>query len=257
MLGKTTDFTGYISWMTATMQGVDIDKVQALADDLLHAFEQDQQVFVIGNGGMAAVAAHVAEDFTSQLVDRDHPDVRFRVHDLTSNSAWILAIGNDYGFDQVFVEQLHHYAQKDDFLLALSCSGDSPDIVKAIEFAHTQHMTVWGVTSETCSHTRRLATETLRIPHRDTGIVQDAAMTVLHWVLGWLHTQIHEPKDDDNALETTADSDAGVPDHADDAGSGCAAATNGDRTAAAGSRGEADGSTEGRGSQAGTAGTPA
>src|SRR6266478_4035343 len=109
------------------------DAVAKLIDRLRAALFESRQVFVFGNGGSAANASHFATDLGKGASDKIGK--RFRVLSLNDNVSWITALGNDYAYEDVYVRQLQNYANPGDLVLVMSVSGNSPNVVKAVEWA--------------------------------------------------------------------------------------------------------------------------
>jgi D-sedoheptulose 7-phosphate isomerase len=115
---------------------------------------------------------------------------RLRILSLTDNTPYILAWGNDEGFDRVFVEQLKNLASPGDLLIAISGSGNSPNIIKAVEWANRNGLKTFGCTGYSGGKLRALAHQSLHVPLDDMGIVESIHLTAFHWVVGNLHKRI-------------------------------------------------------------------
>ena len=115
---------------------------------------------------------------------------RVRILSLTDNTPYILAWGNDEGFDRVFVEQLKNLASAGDLLIAISGSGNSPNILKAVEWANRNKLVTFGCTGFGGGKLRSLAHHNLHVPLDDMGIVESIHLTAFHWVVDDLHRRI-------------------------------------------------------------------
>ena len=113
-----------------------------------------------------------------------------RVLSLTDNTPYILAWGNDEGFDRVFVEQLKNLARPGDLLIAISGSGNSPNVLRAVEWANQHGLTTFGCTGFSGGKLRKLAQKNLHVPLDDMGIVESIHLTAFHWVVDNLHARI-------------------------------------------------------------------
>src|SRR5438067_13340909 len=120
----------YLKAQKAAHESIPIDGVAQLIEKLRSALKEDRQIFVFGNGGSAANAAHFATDLGKGASDK--AGKRFRVMCLADNVSWLTALGNDYSFEDCFVRQLQNFAEPGDLLIALSVSGSSPNVVKAM-----------------------------------------------------------------------------------------------------------------------------
>lgn len=127
----------YIMEVTRCLMLLDKDKIELIIDILVEAYKNDRKVFILGNGGSASTASHMACDLGKGTLQRvyDKTERRFRVISLTDNVALMTAFANDLSFDEIFVQQLINLVETDDIVVALSGSGNSMNIVKAVEYA--------------------------------------------------------------------------------------------------------------------------
>ncbi len=151
-------------------------------------------MFIIGNGGSGSNASHFCEDLGKGTLRREDFDndkkKRLRMLSLTDNTPYILAWGNDEGFDRVFVEQLKNLATAGDLLIAISGSGNSPNILRAVEWANRNGLTTFGCTGFTGGKLQSLAKHNLHVPLDDMGIVESIHLTAFHWIIDHLHARI-------------------------------------------------------------------
>jgi D-sedoheptulose 7-phosphate isomerase len=139
-------FAGYSGRLQAVLATSDWSGVAALAEDMLECWRTGRRVFLCGNGGSAANAVHLANDFLYGVAKRSGGGMK--VHALTANPAVVTCLANDVGYEHIFSEQLAVQAQAGDLLIALSGSGNSPNIVSAIERAGA-----WACAPMPCSVT--------------------------------------------------------------------------------------------------------
>jgi D-sedoheptulose 7-phosphate isomerase len=134
-LRKYIDF--YIRNLKNCLERLDYEAVEKTVDTLMDAYRNNRQVFIIGNGGAASNASHMACDLGKGTLMReyDENEPRFRVVSLTDNVAIMTAFANDLSYEDIFVQQLRNLIEKDDVLIALSGSGNSINIIKAVEYA--------------------------------------------------------------------------------------------------------------------------
>lgn len=153
--------------------------VAAASEILIHCFENGGTVYFCGNGGSAADAQHLAAEFQGRyLVDRPAlPAVA-----LTTNTSSITAIGNDYGYDQVFSRQLEGLGMPGDVLVAVSTSGKSESVLRAIFAARSLAMTVIGLTGGRGAEFAELCDVALVTPHLSTPRVQEGHIAMGHAV---------------------------------------------------------------------------
>src|SRR5215813_13543345 len=123
----------YIRAQKAAHDSIPVEAVARLIKLLRTALDEGRQVFVFGNGGSAANASHFATDLGKGASDK--LGKRFRVLCLNDNVSWMTALANDYAYEEIFVGQLKNYGRAGDIALGLSVSGNSPNCVKALEWA--------------------------------------------------------------------------------------------------------------------------
>src|SRR5947199_10186674 len=144
MLGIKLDARSFLERAGEELRKINPTEVKALADAIFDCYQHGRTVFLCGNGGSGSNASHFCEDLgkgTLRREDFDNDDKkRLRVLSLTDNTPYILAWGNDEGFERVFVEQLKNLASSGDLLIAISGSGNSPNVLRAIEWANNHGM---------------------------------------------------------------------------------------------------------------------
>ena len=131
----------YLNAQKAAHDSIPLHSVATLIEKLREAVKHDRQIFVFGNGGSAANASHFATDLGKGSSDKVGKP--FRVLSLNDNMSWMLALGNDYAFEEVFVRQLKNYGKPGDIAIGISVSGNSPNCVKALEWAKANHSIQW------------------------------------------------------------------------------------------------------------------
>jgi D-sedoheptulose 7-phosphate isomerase len=194
MLGTKLNPTQFLDRVGEELKKIDPAQVQSLADAIYGCYEKRATVFVIGNGGSGSNASHLCEDLGKGTIRREDFDNdrkrRLRILSLTDNTPYILAWGNDEGFDRVFVEQLKNLADPGDLLIAISGSGNSPNILRAVEWANRNGITTFGCTGFAGGKLQALAHKNLHVPLDDMGIVESIHLTAFHWVVDNLHKRI-------------------------------------------------------------------
>jgi D-sedoheptulose 7-phosphate isomerase len=194
MLGTQLNVREFLQRAGQEMLRVDPAEVRALADAIFDCYTHGRFVFLIGNGGSGSNASHFCEDLGKGTLRREDFDndgkERLRVLSLTDNTPYILAWGNDEGFDRVFVEQLKNLASPGDLLVAISGSGNSPNILRAVEWANHHGLTTFGCTGFSGGKLRGLARNGLHVPLDDMGLVESIHLTAFHWIVDDLHRRI-------------------------------------------------------------------
>jgi len=142
------------------------------------ALAEDRQIFVFGNGGSAANASHFITDLGKGASDKIGK--RFRCLSLNDNVSWITALGNDYSYDQVFVRQLTNYGRAGDIVLTMSVSGNSPNVVKALEWANENGLHTIALVGGKRGRAADIAREVITIDSVHYGRVEDAQMGICH-----------------------------------------------------------------------------
>ncbi|HSZ57760.1 MAG TPA: SIS domain-containing protein [Tepidisphaeraceae bacterium] len=152
--------------------------VARLIEKLRRALAEDRQVFVFGNGGSAANASHFATDLGKGSSDKIGK--RFRVLSLNDNVSWLTALGNDYAYEDVYVRQLINYARPDDLVLVMSVSGNSPNVVKAVQWCKEHGVYTAALVGGKRGKLADIADLAIVIPDAHYGRAEDAQMTICH-----------------------------------------------------------------------------
>jgi D-sedoheptulose 7-phosphate isomerase len=193
MLGTKLSPQQFFERVGSELLQLDPQQVQALADAIHRCYRERRMVFIIGNGGSGSNASHFCEDLGKGTLRREDFDndkkLRLRILSLTDNSPYILAWGNDEGFDRVFVEQLKNLATPGDLLIAISGSGNSPNILRAVEWANRNGLSTFGCTGFTGGKLKSLAQQNLHVALDDMGIVESIHLTAFHWIVDHLHAR--------------------------------------------------------------------
>ncbi len=194
MLGTKLDARPFLERVGEELQKVDPREVKALADAIFDCYQHKRMVFLCGNGGSGSNASHFCEDLGKGTLRREDYDndakPRLRVLSLTDNTPYILAWGNDEGFERVFVEQLKNLANLGDLLIAISGSGNSANVLRAVEWANNHGMKTFGCTGFSGGQLKKLAQQNLHVPLDDMGMVESIHLTAFHWVVDDLHRRI-------------------------------------------------------------------
>lgn len=177
----------YADHLAELLKSLDFAKVAEFMTLVLSARERGSRIFFIGNGGSAATASHFANDFA---IGTRCPEKPFRAVSLTDNVAQLTAIGNDEGYEQLFVKQLEVLMEKGDIVVAISASGNSPNVVKALEYAnaHGNH-TVALTGFVTGGKIAEIARTVIHVKTRpaEYGPVEDVHMFIDHLMGSWFN----------------------------------------------------------------------
>lgn len=180
----------YLDYLGSCFQSIDSAAVEAFIRLLLAARMSGNTVFFIGNGGSAATASHFANDIS--IGTRTGDDKPFRAVSLTDNVAVMTALANDEGYDRMFVDQLRVHLREGDSLVAISASGNSPNLIEAVDYARTRGATVVGLTGFDGGKLRERSDISLHVPTAkgEYGPVEDVHMIFDHLVGSYLIAEV-------------------------------------------------------------------
>jgi len=176
-------YKDYLSQFDKLIRKVDELEVRALSDAVAQAWADRRTVFIIGNGGSGANASHLCEDLGKGTLRDFDSQKRLRAISLTDNTPYILAWANDEGFDRIFVEQLKNLAEPKDLLIAISGSGNSPNVLEAVRWANDHGLTTFGVTGYDGGKLRGLCRLGLHAPSHNMGLVEAAHAVIFHYLI--------------------------------------------------------------------------
>jgi D-sedoheptulose 7-phosphate isomerase len=195
MIGTSLDYPVYLERLRTELLRVDSAEVKHLADSIYSAWENGQTVFIVGNGGSACTASHLCEDLGKGCLPQealcDESRRRLRVLSLTDNVGWLTAIGNDCGYDQIFVQQLMNFGKPGDLLIAISGSGNSPNVLAAVDWANRHGLTTFGMTGFGGGKLKQMAQAGIHVPLDDMGMVESVHICAIHWIVDDLHGRIN------------------------------------------------------------------
>jgi D-sedoheptulose 7-phosphate isomerase len=164
-----------------------MQQVPILADALLNVWRTGGTIFICGNGGSAGNAIHLANDFLYGAGKRN--GVGLRVEALSANAAVITCLANDIGYENIYSEQLKVKARAGEVLIVLSGSGNSPNIVKALETGNSIGMTTFAVLGFSGGQCKALAQHPIHFEIDDMQIAEDLQLIVGHMCMQWLSQQ--------------------------------------------------------------------
>ncbi|MES2510134.1 MAG: SIS domain-containing protein [Pseudomonadota bacterium] len=175
----------YLTYLKSVLDKVDATEVGRFVNTLLSARKRGATIFFIGNGGSAATASHFANDLSIGTNEYEQP---FRALSLTDNVPVISAIGNDFGYEEIFVRQLRVLGREGDVLVAISASGNSPNLLRAMEHAKGAGIKTVAITAFDGGKMKPLADEGIHIPTgpKEYGPAEDVHMVLDHLVGAYL-----------------------------------------------------------------------
>lgn len=178
-------FADYSSRLQGSLAVAEWSGVAQLAADIHDCWLQKKQVFFCGNGGSAGNAIHLANDFLYGIAKR--PGGGLRVNALSANPAVLTCLANDIGYDRIYSEQLSVLANPGDVLVVLSGSGNSPNIVAALEQAKAMKVKSYAILGYTGGRCKELADVPIHFAVDDMQISEDLQLVVGHMLMQWLY----------------------------------------------------------------------
>ena len=138
------------------------------------------------------MAEDLGKSTLSEADLQDSTKKRLKVLSLTDNAGWIMAVGNDLGYDQIFVQQLMNYASPGDLVIAISGSGNSPNVLNAVQWANQQGLKTFGLTGYDGGQLKKEQQEGLHVALDDMGMVESIHLALFHWVLNDVFASINQ-----------------------------------------------------------------
>lgn len=175
------DIASYISLETAVLQELDTDQINDVLNILEQALDEERAIYIFGNGGSAATASHFQNDFNKGV--SEHTEKKFRFQCLNDNVATILAIANDIGYEEIFRFQLQGKLNKGDIVVAISGSGNSDNVLRAVEYAKESQAVVIGMTGFSGGKLKDLCDYPLHVPVHSMQITEDIHMVLDHLMM--------------------------------------------------------------------------
>lgn len=207
--------TNYLQEIKNSIDTIPVDTIQEIIDILHNARKNYKNIFIMGNGGSASTASHFVCDLAKNTRKSGWPE--FRVIGLTDNMAIFSAYANDEGYENVFAQQLSSLLEPNDVVIAISGSGNSPNVIKAVELANQRGAITVGFTGLTGGKLKNLARHVIYVPNYKIDQVEDIHLILEHIMCRSLieleetspalQAEIIEPADRAERVETTQDSE--------------------------------------------------
>lgn len=180
----------YIDYLRTVLSRIDTVQVGHFISAIVDARERGATIFFIGNGGSAATASHFANDIAIGTMEYDKP---FRAVSLTDNVPILTAIGNDFGYQDIFTRQLRVLGRRGDMLVGISASGNSDNVVNAFEYAASTGIATVAITAFDGGRMRGMADLSVHVPTeaKEYGPAEDAHMMLDHLVGAYLMRLVH------------------------------------------------------------------
>ena len=197
-LSSTTAFAeaafSYLERLQGSFNKTNLKAIEDLSKELREAWIEGRNVFICGNGGSAANAIHIANDL-HYGIGACGPGAKLpglRIEALPANTGIITCLANDTGYDNIYAHQLETKSRRGDILIALSGSGNSPNIVKALDIANKIGVNTFAILAFTGGRSRELAKNVIHFEINDMQIAEDTQLVVGHLCMQWLNS--HKPK---------------------------------------------------------------
>lgn len=176
-----TEIKKYLQLEIETLQKLDIDCINDAMRLLDEAFEAGKNIYIFGNGGSAATASHYQNDFNKGI--SEHTEKKFRFQCLNDNIATLMAVANDIGYDDIFRFQLDGRLNDGDLVIAISGSGNSKNVLYAVEYAKTKGNKVIGITGYDGGKLRQMCDCSLHVPINSMQVTEDIHMVFDHLIM--------------------------------------------------------------------------
>ena len=177
----TERIADYLELEIRVLKELDRNAVNAALNLLEETREKGSCVYVFGNGGSAVTAAHMENDFNKGISERLAKKYRF--HCINTNLATVMAIANDNGYENIFVQQLENVLNKEDVIVAISGSGNSENVIKAVEYAKGQGCKIIGMTGYSGGKLKALSDISLHVPINNMQIAEDIHIVFNHLMM--------------------------------------------------------------------------
>lgn len=179
----------YFARLKQTLDAIDVETLNQLMNLLEASREQGQQVFIMGNGGSAATASHFVCDFNKGL--SENREKRYRFICLNDNLPMLMAYANDHSYEEIFLGPLQNYFRAGDVVIGISGSGNSANVVKAVEWARTHGGVTVALTGYDGGRLKQIAEYGVHIPINDMQITEDLHMVLDHCMMKILYEEIY------------------------------------------------------------------
>ena len=188
------DAASYFSILRGCASHVEWNQVDSIADILCRAYEADKTTFLFGNGGSASLASHFACDLSKGTWMRQDGEKRFRATALTDNLPVLTAWANDSSYDDVFAEQLRGVVRRGDIVFAISCSGNSVNVLRALEVARAVGAITVGLSGFEGGLMKRVCDNLLIVPSDNMQIIEDLHLSIAHCLFTLVRNRIADLK---------------------------------------------------------------
>lgn len=182
------DINDYISLEIETLKKLDVDAINEALNLLMETAKKHKRIYVFGNGGSSATASHIQNDFGKGV--SEYVEDKFRFQCLNDNVPTVMAIANDIGFEEIFRFQLKGVIEPGDVVIAISGSGNSANVINAVEYAKEQGNKIIGMTGFSGGKLKELSDISLHAPINSMQVTEDIHMIFDHLMMSMLYQHL-------------------------------------------------------------------
>jgi D-sedoheptulose 7-phosphate isomerase len=190
MLGAKVDAKNYLAIVERELARLNPETMEELAHAVFERYRAGRFIYILGNGGSGANASHLCEDLGKGTALDDENAKRLKVLSLTDNTSYILAWANDTSYERVFVEQLKNFGAPGDLVIAISGSGNSPNVLRAVEWANVHGLETFGITGYSGGALKKIAHKNFHVDCHDMGVVETLHMVAFHYAVGRVYAMV-------------------------------------------------------------------
>ena len=175
---------------------IDLERLEEISNVLYTAWKNDRQVFILGNGGSASQASHMAADISKNTLGRiyDPRIKRFRIMALTDNISLMTAYANDVGYDEVFSQQMRNLINEHDVVIVITGSGNSPNVLRAVEYANKCNAITIGLLGFDGGKVKSMLDYEMTVKSDDYGVIESVHPAIHHLMVGYFRKIIDKEK---------------------------------------------------------------
>tara|TARA_B100000780_G_C21122141_1_gene454628 strand:- start:1218 stop:1841 length:624 start_codon:yes stop_codon:yes gene_type:complete len=186
--------SGYINELQKGFNSIDVENLETVVSILDSAIKQNKTIFTCGNGGSSSIADHFVCDFIKGAATGT--SIQPIIHSLSSNTPTITAVANDISYNDIFSFQLEKYGKEGDILLCVSSSGNSPNIINAINMAKSKSIVSISFVGFTGGQGKVLSDTCIYIPNKNYGIVEDIHHSLMHMLAQYIRLKNLDKNED-------------------------------------------------------------
>ena len=183
-----SDINDYISLEIETLKKLDVDAINEALNLLMETAKKHKRIYVFGNGGSSATASHIQNDFVKGV--SEYVEDKFRFQCLNDNVPTVMAIANDIGFEEIFRFQLRGVIEPGDVVIAISGSGNSANVINAVEYAKEQGNKIIGMTGFSGGKLKELSDISLHAPINSMQVTEDIHMIFDHLMMSMFYQHL-------------------------------------------------------------------